>query len=197
MFLWSTIAHMIAVSSPGPDTAIVIRQVNIYGRSSGYKASLGISIGVLIHCLLAVNGISILIISSDINKLFITLIGSFYLIFIGLKTLSFDENNNSNENNSLSNSFLVGLITNIFNFKAFLFFISIFTILIEQISGIYLIIFPLYFSFLTLVWFCFLSYLLTINENINLYKNKIFRYCTSLFLCLLGLFIIINFLYEH
>ena len=48
MFLWSTIAHMIAVSSPGPDTAIVIRQVNIYGRSSGYKASLGISIGVLI-----------------------------------------------------------------------------------------------------------------------------------------------------
>jgi hypothetical protein len=42
-----------------------------------------------------------------------------------------------------------------------------------------------------------LSYLLTINENINLYKNKIFRYSTSLFLCLLGLFIFINFLYEY
>ena len=67
MFLWSTIAHMIAVSSPGPDTAIVIRQVNIYGRSSGYRASLGISIGVLIHCLLAVNGISILIIEHDVK----------------------------------------------------------------------------------------------------------------------------------
>jgi hypothetical protein len=28
MFIWSAIAHFIALTSPGPDTAIVIRQVS-------------------------------------------------------------------------------------------------------------------------------------------------------------------------
>ena len=65
MFLWSALAHLIALTSPGPDTAIVLRQVSLYGRSEGIKASIGIGLGIYIHCLLAVNGISIIIISNE------------------------------------------------------------------------------------------------------------------------------------
>ena len=67
MFLWSALAHLIALTSPGPDTAIVLRQVSLHGRIEGFKASLGIGIGIYIHCILAVNGISLIIATSIIT----------------------------------------------------------------------------------------------------------------------------------
>ena len=53
MFLWSAIAHLFAVVSPGPDTALIIRQVARRGRLSGYYAGLGIGTGVFIHSIFA------------------------------------------------------------------------------------------------------------------------------------------------
>jgi threonine/homoserine/homoserine lactone efflux protein len=55
MFVWSSLAHIIALTSPGPDTAIIIRQVSLHGRRSGILAALGIGVGIYIHCLLAIN----------------------------------------------------------------------------------------------------------------------------------------------
>ena len=71
MFIWSSIAHLIALTSPGPDTAIIIRQVNLYGRRAGFFAAFGIGIGIYIHCLLAINGISLFIISNVLYKFII------------------------------------------------------------------------------------------------------------------------------
>ena len=73
MFLWSAIAHLIALTSPGPDTAIVLRQVSLYGREEGIKAAIGIGFGIYIHCLLAINGISMIIISNEFYKFIISL----------------------------------------------------------------------------------------------------------------------------
>ena len=61
MFLWSALAHLIALTSPGPDTAIVLRQVSLHGRVEGIKAAIGIGLGIYVHCLLAINGISLII----------------------------------------------------------------------------------------------------------------------------------------
>ena len=63
MFLWSAIAHLFAVVSPGPDTALIIRQVARRGRLSGYYAGLGIGTGVFIHSIFASSGISKKVIS--------------------------------------------------------------------------------------------------------------------------------------
>ena len=49
MFIWSAFAHLIALTSPGPDTAIVIRQVSIHGRIEGIKTAIGIGFGILVH----------------------------------------------------------------------------------------------------------------------------------------------------
>ena len=73
MFFWSAIAHLIALTSPGPDTAIVLRQVSLHGRKEGFRASLGIGLGIYIHCILAVNGISIIIVSNELYKFLISL----------------------------------------------------------------------------------------------------------------------------
>ena len=101
MFLWSALAHFIALTSPGPDTAIVLRQVTLHGRIEGFKASLGIGIGIYIHCILAVNGISIIIVSNELYKFLISLVGGTYIMYLGISMLTSDINNVSKENISI------------------------------------------------------------------------------------------------
>ena len=201
MFIWSAIAHLIALTSPGPDTAVVIRQVSLYGRIEGFKASIGIGIGIYIHCLLAVNGISIIVLSNVLYKFVISLIGSIYIFYLGISML-FNNTNSSTEirkDGQYNNSILIGLITNIFNIKAFLFFVSLFTILIDSIDNTFYYIYPIYFALTSMLWFSLLSYLLTISKNkkLNIYSNKYISFTMSLVLCLIGLVIFIRSVYEY
>lgn len=201
MFIWSAIAHLIALTSPGPDTAVVIRQVSLYGRIEGFKVSIGIGIGIYIHCLLAVNGISIIVLSNLLYKFLISLIGSVYIFYLGIMML-FNNTNSSTEirnDGQYNNSILIGLITNIFNIKAFLFFVSLFTILIDSIDNTFYYIYPIYFALTSMLWFSLLSYLLTISKNkkLNIYSNKYISFTMSLVLCLIGLLIFIKSVYEY
>ena len=202
MFIWSALAHLIALTSPGPDTAVVLRQVSLYGRKEGYKTSIGIGIGIYIHCVLAVNGISLIIISNDLYKFMISLVGGAYILFLGISMLKSDlrevpvVQNKSLEN---ANSILNGFITNIFNVKAFLFFVSLFAVLIDGLSSFYFYIYPIYFAITSSLWFTLLSYLTTIstNKSLNIYSNTYIAYIMSITLCLLALFILVRSFYEY
>ena len=200
MFIWSSIAHLIALTSPGPDTAIIVRQVNIHGRRAGIYAAIGIGIGIYSQCLLAINGISLFIISNDLYKFIISLIGSIYIIYLGimmvLPGVNSDSSNKINRS-SLYGSFLSGLVTNILNFKAFIFFVSLFSILMESIEGIYFYIYPIYFSITSSLWFIFLSYLLTSSKRVNIQGNNLINKLLSIILCLIGLFILIKSFHEY
>ena len=202
MFLWSALAHLIALTSPGPDTVIVLRQVSLYGRSEGIKASIGIGFGIYIHCLLAVNGISIIIISNEFYKFVISIIGSVYIFYLGLSIfLSRQQENESvsHDKPKYNNSILMGLITNIFNIKAFLFFVSLFAIIMENLDGIYFYLYPIYFSLMSSLWFILLSFLVTTSDNkrFNIYSNKYISFALSFILCLIGLYILLKSIYEY
>ena len=200
MFVWSAVAHFIALTSPGPDTAIVVRQVSIYGRSAGIKTALGIGFGILIHCILAISGISLLIISNNLYKFIISIIGGLYILYLGISIFLNDLEITTDENKFRyeKNGFIVGLITNIFNVKAFLFFVSLFSILVESLSGIYYFLFPLYFSITSALWFIFISIVITHSSiNINIYTNKYLTSVMSFILCFIGIFIIISALNEY
>ncbi len=202
MFLWSALAHLIALTSPGPDTAIVLRQVSMHGRSEGIKAAIGIGFGIYVHCLLAINGISLIILSNDFYKLIISLIGGIYILYLGMNMFMSNlqaTNEINNNNNQSRNSFLNGLITNIFNIKAFLFFVSLFSIIIDNLNGIYFYIYPLYFAVMSSIWFIFLSFIVTASKNqtFNIYSNKYILSVMSIILCGIGLLIIIRSIYEY
>ena len=201
MFIWSAFAHLIALTSPGPDTAIVIRQVSIHGRIEGIKTSIGIGFGILVHCILAISGISLLILANDLYKFIISLIGGIYILYLGVTMYASINNELPNNNNFLNiknNSFYIGLITNIFNVKAFLFFVSLFSILVESLSGIYYFLFPLYFSITSALWFIFVSIVITHSSiNINIYTNKYLTSVMLFILCFIGIFIIISALNEY
>jgi len=192
--------HLIALTSPGPDTAIVIRQVSLYGRNEGFKTAVGIGIGIYLHCLLAINGISLIITSNELYKFIISIIGSVYIMYLGINMLiSKSENINNDSKSTPKNSILIGLITNVFNVKAFLFFVSLFSFLIEDMIDIYFYIFPIYFALTSSLWFIFLSYIFTVSKNkaFNMYSNKYLSSIMSLILCFIALFIIFRSLYEY
>ena len=200
MFLWSALAHLIALTSPGPDTAIVLRQVSLHGRVEGIKAAIGIGLGIYVHCLLAINGISLIILSNDLYKLIISLIGGAYIFYLGMTMfVSNSQAITEINNNQSKNSFLNGLITNIFNIKAFLFFVSLFSIIIDNLNGIYFYIYPIYFAAMSSIWFIFLSFVVTTSKNktFNVYSNKYISSAMSIILCAIGLFILIKSIYEY
>ena len=201
MFVWSALAHLVALSSPGPDTAIVIRQVTIYGKYEGIKTSIGIGIGIYIHCLLAINGISILILDNNMYKFYITFIGGIYITYLGANIVlkkSIESFSSYEARSKYKNSLLIGLFTNVLNVKAFLFFISIFSILIENVSGIFIYIYPVYFAVVSSLWFIFISIVFTSFRNKLSYNHsRIIQYIMSLILCAIGIAIIIKSIYEY
>jgi Putative threonine efflux protein len=193
--------HLIALTSPGPDTAIVIRQVSLYGRKEGFKTAVGIGIGIYLHCLLAINGISLIITSNELYKFLISIIGSVYIMYLGINMfISKSENFTNNESKvTPKSSIIIGFITNVFNIKAFLFFVSLFTILIEDLVDFYFYVLPVYFALTSSFWFIFLSYIFTVskNKNFNVYSNKYLSSIMSLILCFIALFILIRSIYEY
>ena len=200
MFIWSALAHLIALTSPGPDTAIVIRQVSIYGRIEGFKTALGIGVGIYAHCLLAINGISLIILSNDFYKFIISIVGGTYIAYLGISMYFNNSSSEINNNNTKTkNSFTIGLITNIFNIKAFLFFVSLFSVLLDSMNGIFYYLYPIYFSLTSALWFIFLSYILTISKhkNFNIISNVYISSIMAIALFSIGLYIIFTSIYEY
>ena len=83
MFASAAIAHLLAVMSPGPDTAIIFHQALAKGRSSGVLTALGIGFGIFIHCLFAISGISLLIYSTEEARFIVQCAGASYLLYLG------------------------------------------------------------------------------------------------------------------
>ena len=194
--IYAALAHLFAVMSPGPDTAIIIREVSLNNRRGGLFCAFGIGVGILIHCYLAIFGISTLLLSNNFAGDLISMFGSFYLIFIGISSFK-SESQTSEKSQLMSSSFINGFITNIFNIKAFIFFISLFSIILnDDIPSIGKIFIPIYFAIATSLWFSFLTIVLTHDtiqkrwEPVQEIINKI----AGSILIALGCLILINIL---
>ena len=192
--IYAALAHLFAVMSPGPDTAIIIREVSLNKRRGGLFCASGIGVGILIHCYMAIFGISTLLISNNIASDLMSMFGSFYLIFIGFLSLK-NETQKSEKSEFKTSSFINGFITNIFNIKAFIFFISLFSIILnEDITSIERIFIPIYFAVATFIWFSFLTVILT-HDNIQkrwIPVQEIINKISGYILIVLGCVILIN-----
>ena len=198
MFFSAALAHLLAVMSPGPDTAIIFHQSFTKGRRASIFTALGIGFGIFVHCFFAISGISLLIYSSDEAKLFIKIFGGLYLLYIGLGFFIFKSSSDSNEPKSLlQNPFLIGLITNLLNVKAFLFTVSLFSLINLGPDFFEAFIYLLYFPIVTAGWFSFVSFALTHDSLGNIfskYSNNI-QIISSLFILGLGILLLIQTFY--
>ena len=195
MFVSAAIAHLLAVMSPGPDTAIIFHQSLAKGRTHGVLTALGIGSGIFIHCLFAISGISLLIYSSDEAKLIIKSLGALYLLYIGTSFFLVKQSSKADEEKVLfNNPFIIGLITNLLNVKAFLFTVSLFSFINLDSNSLMSFIYLFYFPLITASWFSFVSYALThqsMGDIFNKYSDNI-QIASSAFIAGLGLIILLQ-----
>ena len=97
-------------------------------------------------------------------------------------------NQNQVEDNKWSNKggFVAGLITNITNVKALLFFITLFGVVLNNQTQGNLMLYGFYMAFATFVWFSLLSYIFTSN----IFRSQFLKFFT-IFEKFLGLILVI------
>ena len=166
-FLTVASLHLFAVASPGPDFALVIRQCFRYGKKSAIWTSLGISVGILFHVSLSLIGLGLLITYQPSIFNGLKILASLYILYLGVVSifnksiLHLDKKKKSSTTLYLR-CFLSGLITNTLNPKAFLFFITVFTLVISpSTSQILQGIYGLYMALATFLWFAMISIIFT------------------------------------
>jgi threonine/homoserine/homoserine lactone efflux protein len=121
---------IVVVVLPGPDMALVARNVLRFGRSAGYATSIGICTGTLGWAVAAAFGVSALLATSAIAFTTLKLAGAAYLIFLGVTTLrSHDEPqaNGASAGPRLAwhRAWLQGLLSALLNPKLGVFFLTL------------------------------------------------------------------------
>ncbi|MGO9902461.1 MAG: LysE family translocator [Solirubrobacteraceae bacterium] len=77
----------IVIVVPGPDTAVVTKNVLVHGRRAALGTSLGVSAGLSVWTLAAAVGLASLIRASAVAFTVLKLIGALYLVWLGLRAL--------------------------------------------------------------------------------------------------------------
>ncbi|KIL35014.1 homoserine lactone transporter [Cohnella kolymensis] len=122
------LAGILLNMTPGTDTMYIIGRSAAQGKMAGVYSALGIGTGSLVHTLLAAFGLSVVLAQSIVMFNMIKIIGVIYLFYLGLKMiLSKATLMNSDPelvNQRLSKVYLQGVLTNVFNPKVALFYLS-------------------------------------------------------------------------
>lgn len=81
------VASIAIVTSPGPDTVLVLRYSLNDGRGIGLAAVSGVQLGLIVHTTLALLGISLLIASSPLLFRAVAVAGAAYLAWLGWQSI--------------------------------------------------------------------------------------------------------------
>lgn len=112
---------------PGPAVLYVITRSLDQGRSAGLASVAGVSVGAYVHIIAAAIGLSALLTSSVIAFSIVKYAGAAYLIYLGMQKLLSKPKLETDPDllpQPLNKIFLEGIIVNILNPKAALFFLA-------------------------------------------------------------------------
>jgi RhtB (resistance to homoserine/threonine) family protein len=171
--------HQMAVMSPGPDFAMVMRNSLVYSRRTGVLAAAGLALGVSVHITYSLLGIGLLISKSIMLFNAIKWIGALYLIYIGLKSLRAKPVTEKSEFVETEKQDLttlqavrMGFLTNILNPKATLYFLALFTTVINPGTPLaYKMVYGVEMIAATFLWFAFVAVVLSHNKINNVFAR--------------------------
>ncbi len=148
----------VVIVTPGPDTALTIRNTLLGGRRSGILTAAGVAGGQAVWTLAASAGVAAVLVASEPAFLAVRLAGAAYLVFLGLQALLVAVRGREPAAAAARGGRLAprtalrqGLVSNLGNPKMAVFFTS----LLPQFGGTSfagLLAFGLLFCSLTLVW---------------------------------------------
>jgi threonine/homoserine/homoserine lactone efflux protein len=172
------VAHLLAVASPGPDFAMVVRQSLAHGRRAAVWTSIGIGTAILVHATYALLGIGILLRTYPVALVSVKFLGAGYLAWIGARALTSRPRRGmagapAGAEAELSGpaepapgaAWTTGFLTNAFNPKVTLFFVAIFASLIDPATPKLIQAgYGLWMSGTTMAWFSMVSVFFTRDE---------------------------------
>lgn len=169
--LLATVAllDLLAAMTPGPDFAIVTRNTIAFSRKTGLYTALGIATAITIHVSYCSLGLAIIIASSPLIFGAIKLLGGTYLIYLGISSLRSNAPDKLIPNSNLSlppisnfKAFKQGFITNLTNPKCMLFFLALFTMVVQDATFQLIDLAMIVVFFITnMAWFGTLTILLS------------------------------------
>lgn len=204
-FLTMAGAHLLAVASPGPDMALVIRQSARYGSRGSFWSSIGIGLGILVHVAYSLLGLALLLKQNPMWFNALRGLAALFLIYIGWQSLqaarspsrSGQDEAQSGRDKTLTRrkALSTGFLTNVLNPKATLFFLALYTVVPEPGTPTALLfVYGLWMSLATGLWFIGLSRLLEhprLAARIQ-HQQALIERCMGLFLIILGLQLLLS-----
>ena len=147
----------VMIVTPGPDTALTIRNTLMGGRRAGIFSAIGVSAGQALWTLATATGIAALLAASEPAFLAVKVAGSAYLIWLGLQALVAAVSGRPRHAATVERRRLAapralrqGLLNNLGNPKMAAFFPSLLPQFAHSFSA--LLALGLVFSAMTLVW---------------------------------------------
>lgn len=190
-----SVTSILLLIAPGPDIIYVMTRGIAQGKKAAIAASLGFSLGCVVHTFLIVFGLSKLIATSVVAFQILKFSGAFYLVYLGIKIIrdkTMINIDGSKEQISLKKIFNQSIIANLLNPKVIIFFLAFFPQFINEKRGnvsVQMITLGFLFVLITFVGFSTIGYLSGLIST-YLYKkpavaNKI-QVCCGSVLILLG-----------
>ena len=166
-FLTVALIHLLAVASPGPDFAVVVRESVTHGRRAGMFTAFGVGTAIFVHVGYSLLGIGIIVSQSIVLFNALKWLAAAYLLYIGIKALrakpadpSALAANLPTGERTARGAFTAGFVTNGLNPKATLFFLSLFTVVINPHTPLSIQAgYGVYLAVATGVWFCMVAML--------------------------------------
>ncbi|WP_367110694.1 LysE family translocator [uncultured Psychrobacter sp.] len=190
-FLLITSVHLLAAASPGPDFVLVSRETLTKGRCTGLICSLGITLGLAVHIIYSVLGLAAVIAHSQPLLTAIKWLGGAYLIYLGWQGIqarpkapaklvdnhSLDQSaySLSQTPSSTESTFATlrrGFFCNVFNPKAPVYFVAIFTLVLSPDIPLWqLSIYGVWMMVLQMAWFSTVVMLLSIPAILRRFQR--------------------------
>jgi RhtB (resistance to homoserine/threonine) family protein len=123
----------VVIVVPGPDTAVVTKNVLLHGRRAALGTSLGVSTGLAVWTVAAAVGVASVLRASDLAFTILKLAGAAYLVWLGVQSIrasrhthvETDSSANSRPSMSALGGFRQGFLSDLANPKIGIFFTSL------------------------------------------------------------------------
>ena len=178
--------HLVALVSPGPDFVVACRNSLLYSRTIGIYTAVGFGLGICVHISYAVFGLSWLIANNELIFTVIQYLGAFYLMLIGIQSLRSFQSQIGQEPATASSrispfrAVRIGFITNVLNPKATLFFLSLFSTMLNPTVGeLTLVVIALLLIVTTILWFSLVALLIShprFTSSLKRYEKTIHQF---------------------
>lgn len=167
VFATVALAHALAVASPGPDFAMVVRQSLAFGRGAGVWTAAGIGSGILFHVAYGLFGLNWLTQRYPQSLTVLGVTGALFLLWMGSQAVRAKPLPDTAEElpaaqpGDSARFFGIGVLTNVLNPKAVLFFVALFTAVVTgQASTALKVTLGVWIPLATFGWFAFVATML-------------------------------------